>query len=102
MLRIHAPAQPNELVPGLAIDDAGLIAVDHPFNQAHWDLAQQSGLLVLFSSRLDPSVLPSPDPEALRCSISFEFSLTAPPAGDPAENQAPHPPHRLARVLQAT
>jgi hypothetical protein len=47
--------------------------------------------LVLFPSRLDHSVLPNTDPEALRCSISFDFVLTAPDGDDPSEYLAPHP-----------
>ncbi len=102
VLRIHAPVQPNELVPGLAVGHGGPIAADHPFNQAHWDLAPQPGLLVLFPSRLDHSVLPNADPEALRCSISFDFALTAPADGDPPEYLAPHPSQWSAQVSQAT
>lgn len=93
VLRIHSPVLPNELVPGLAVGHSGPIAADHPLNRAHWDLAPQAGLLVLFPSRLDHSVLPNADPEALRCSISFDFALTAPAAGDPSEYLAPHPSH---------
>ena len=91
VLRIHAPAQPNELVPGLAAGHGGPIAPGHRFNQPHWDLAPQPGLLVLFPSRLDHSVLANGDPELLRCSISFDFALTAPAEGDPPEYLAPHP-----------
>ena len=47
--------------------------------------------LVLFPSRLDHSVLANGDPELLRCSISFDFVLTAPVDGDPPEYLAPHP-----------
>ena len=91
VLRIHAPAQPNELVPGLAAGHGGPIAPGHRFNQPYWDLTPQPGLLVLFPSRLDHSVLANGDPELLRCSISFDFVLTAPAEGDPPEYLAPHP-----------
>ena len=47
-----------------------------------------SGLLVLFPSRMDHSVLPNADPEALRSSISFDFVLTAPAEGDPPDRAA--------------
>ena len=46
---------------------------------------------MLFPSRLDHSVLANGDPELLRCSISFDFVLTAPVDGDPPEYLAPHP-----------
>ena len=93
VLRVHAPTRPNELVGGLAVGHGGPIAAGHPLNQDHWDLAPQPGLLVLFPSQLQHSVLPNVDPEALRCSISFDFVLTAPAQGDPPEYLAPHPLH---------
>ena len=91
VLRLHAPVQPNELVPGLAAGHGGPIAAEHPFNLSHWDIAPLPGLLVLFPSRLDHSVLVNGDPELLRCSISFDFALTAPADGQPPEYLAPHP-----------
>ena len=93
VLRLHAPSRPNELVPGLAVGHGGPIDAQHPLNQEHWDLAPQPGLLVLFPSQLQHSVLPNTDPEALRCSISFDFVITAPAEGDPPEYLAPHPQH---------
>ncbi|MBA4733555.1 MAG: hypothetical protein H2062_03780, partial [Synechococcus sp.] len=54
-------------------------------------IAPHPGLLVLFPSRLDHSVLVNGDPELLRCSISFDFALTAPADGQPPEYLAPHP-----------
>ncbi|WP_170952848.1 TIGR02466 family protein [Synechococcus sp. UW179B] len=93
VLRVHSPLQSNELVPGLSAGHAGPIAIDHPFNGDSWDLAPEVGLLVLFPSRLDHSVLPNGDPESLRCSISFDFVLTAPEQGNPPEYLAPHPSH---------
>ena len=101
VLRIHAPAQPNELVPGLAAGHGGPIAPGHRFNQSHWDLTPQPGLLVLFPSRLDHSVLANGDPELLRCSISFDFVLTAPAEGDPPEYLAPHPSVWTPQPLKA-
>jgi hypothetical protein len=91
VLRLQAPHRINELVPGLAVGHGGPIAEGHPLNADHWDLAPRAGLLVLFPSRLDHSVLPNMDPEALRCSISFDFVLTAPDGDDPSEYLAPHP-----------
>ena len=93
MLRVHAPQQANELVPGLGAGYGGPIAEGHPFNQSHWDLEPQPGLLVLFPSSLQHSVLPNNDPDALRCSISFDFVLTAPEQGTAPEYLAPHPSH---------
>ena len=91
VLRLHAPGRPNELVSGLAAGDGGPIADQHPLNRDHWDLCPQPGLLVLFPSRLEHSVLPNSDPDALRCSISYDFVLTAPREGDPPEYLSPHP-----------
>ena len=97
MFRLHAPVRPNELVPGLGVGHGGPIADGHPLNQAVWDLAPQPGLLVLFPAQLDHSVLPNLDPDALRCSISFDFVLTAPELGHPPEYLAPHPVHWQTR-----
>ena len=93
VFRLHAPARPNELVPGLAAGDGGPIADQHPLNLDHWDLCPEAGLLVLFPSCLEHSVLPNHDAEVLRCSISYDFVLTAPPEGNPPEYLAPHPRH---------
>lgn len=93
MLRVHAPCHPNELVPGLALGHGGPIVPDHPFNRIHWDLAPQPGLLVIFPSCLHHSVLPNADTEELRCSISFDFVLTASEQGNPPEYLSPHPSH---------
>ena len=57
---------------------------------SHWDLAPRPGLLVLFPSSLQHSVLPNDDPDELRCSISFDFVLTAPAQGGSPEYLAPH------------
>ena len=93
VLRVHAPGRPNELVPGLAAGYGGPIETQHPLNQDHWDISPRPGLLVLFPSQLQHGVLPNADPEALRCSISFDFVLTAPDHSDPPEYLAPHPRH---------
>ena len=93
VLRLHAPSRPNELVPGLAVGHGGPIAEHNPLNQDHWDLAPQPGLLVFFPSQLQHCVLPNGDLESLRCSISFDFVLTAPAQGAPPEYLAPHPQH---------
>mgnify|MGYP004099580715 CR=1 FL=1 len=42
---------------------------------------------------LQHSVLPNDDPDELRCSISFDFVLTAPEQGGSPEYLAPHPRH---------
>jgi len=60
-------------------------------NQSHWDLAPRPGLLVLFPSSLQHSVLPNHDPDELRCSISFDFVLTARASDRPPEYLSPHP-----------
>ena len=91
VLRVHAPLQSNELVPGLSAGHGGPITAPHRFNSASWDLAPQVGLLVLFPASLDHSVLANGDPESLRCSISFDFVLTAPEHENPPEYLAPHP-----------
>ena len=91
VFRLHAMNQPNELVAGLAVGYGGPIDEDHPLNQSHWDLAPRPGLLVLFPSCLQHSVLPNDDPDQLRCSISFDFVLTAPEQGGSPEYLAPHP-----------
>ncbi len=93
VLRVHAPLQSNELVPGLFAGHGGPIANEHPLNTDRWDLAPEVGLLVLFPARLDHSVLANGDPESLRCSISFDFVLSAPQQGHPPEYLAPHPSH---------
>jgi uncharacterized protein (TIGR02466 family) len=90
-LCLHAPSQCNELVPGLAVGHDAPIAPHHPCNQSCWSLAPLPGLLVLFPSRLDHSVLENGDAEGLRVSISFDFVLTARASGDPPEYLAPHP-----------
>ena len=92
-MQLHASHQPNELVAGLAVGYGGPIADGHPFNQSHWDLAPRPGLLVLFPSSLQHSVMPNDDPDELRCSISFDFVLTAPAQGGSPEYLAPHPFH---------
>lgn len=93
-LRLFPSQCSNELVPGLAVGHGGPIDPDHPLNRAWVDLAPQAGLLVLFPACTDHAVLVNDDDE-LRFSISFDFVLTAPPAGDDlasaAEYLAPHP-----------
>ena len=91
VLRLNASHQPNELVAGLAVGYGGPIAEGHPLNLSYWDLAPRQGLLVLFPSSLQHSVLPNDAPDELRCSISFDFVLTAPVQGGSSEYLAPHP-----------
>ena len=78
---------------GLAVGYGGQIAEDHSLNQSHWDLASRPGLVALFPSNLQHSVLPNDDPDKLCCSISFDFVLTAPEQGGSQEYLAPHPRH---------
>ena len=92
-LRLHAPSQLNELVPGLAVGHDGPLSPEGWRWRQVWDLAPEPGLLILFPSRLEHSVTANTDPEALRCSISFDFVLTAPVDQPPAEYLAPHPQH---------
>ena len=92
-LRLHAPSQLNELVPGLAVGHDGPLSPEGWRSQQVWDLAPVPGLLIFFPSRLEHSVTANTDPEALRCSISFDFVLTAPVDQPPPEYLAPHPQH---------
>ena len=91
VLRIYDPFHANEIVPGLSVGHGGPIVENHPFNRQYWDLAPQPGLLVLFPSRLEHGVLPNYAAEELRCSISFDFVLTASSQNNQAEYLAPHP-----------
>ena len=93
VLRLHASHQPNELVKGLEVGYGGPIAEDHSLNQSNWDIAPRPSLLALFPSKLQHSFLPNDDPDELRCSISFDFVLTAPEQGGSREYLAPHPRH---------
>jgi uncharacterized protein (TIGR02466 family) len=94
-LRFFPPVQSNELVLGLAVGHGGPIVRPEPWNQPWVDVAPRAGLLLLFPSRLDHTVLPNDDPDDLRCSLSIDFALTAPLAGGdpeaPPEYLAPHP-----------
>ena len=98
VLRFWPQRQVNELVPGMAVGHQAPLS-DHGGDRADWlavtaDVAPRAGLLVLFPAALEHAVLPNDDPDALRCSISFDFVLTAPlmPAGQmPPEYLAPHP-----------
>ena len=90
-LCLHAPSHLNELVPGLAVGHGGPLRDDHPGTQPQWLLAPEPGLLVVFPSRLDHSVLENADPDGLRVSVSFDFVLTARAAERPPEYLSPHP-----------
>jgi uncharacterized protein (TIGR02466 family) len=92
-LRLWPQRQVNELVPGMAVGHAGPLAAT-PWSVPWVDVAPQAGLLLLFPSCLDHAVLPNQDPDDLRSSLSIDFALTAPVAGDgvtPPEYLAPHP-----------
>lgn len=90
-LRLHAPSLLNELVPGLAVGHDGPFTAAAAERTLHWDLTPQPGVLVLFPSRLEHSVTANADPDALRCSISFDFVLTSAAAAEPSEYLSPHP-----------
>ncbi len=96
-LRLFAPRQVNELVPGLAVGQDGPIGADAALNRPWHDVAPRAGLLLLFPSSVDHAVLPNEDPDDTRFSLSIDFVLTAPAtAADPGEYLAPHPGRWLA------
>ena len=101
-LRLWAPRQANELVPGLAVGHDGPIAAasgDGPaWTMPWWDVEPRAGLLLLFPASIDHAVLDNGSEEERRVSIAMDFCLTAPArAGvdnEPvveAEYLAPHP-----------
>ncbi|MEB3303594.1 MAG: putative 2OG-Fe(II) oxygenase [Cyanobacteriota bacterium] len=109
-LRIWAPVQANELVPGLAVGHGGPITGADPgaraWNAPGWDVAPQAGLMVLFPASVDHGVLENGCYEERRVSIAMDFCLTAPAPpqrqrkgslgeragdGEEAEYLAPHP-----------
>ncbi len=94
-LRLFAPCQSNELVPGLAFGHDGPIRAGHPLNTPWFDVAPEAGLLLLFPAAIDHAVSANGEAEEIRVSISFDLVLSAPVAqrGDrqPAEYLAPHP-----------
>ena len=100
-LRLFAPRQSNELVPGLAVGHGGPIDAGSEGGQrwnAPWlDVAPQAGLLVLFPAATDHAVTSNDDPEDLRLSLAYDLALTAPLAEPtqpgPPEYLAPHPSH---------
>jgi uncharacterized protein (TIGR02466 family) len=96
-LRLFAPRQVNELVPGLAVGQDGPIGAAAELNRPWHDVAPRAGLLLLFPSSVDHAVLPNEDPDDARFSLSLDFVLTA-PAGqpEPGEYLAPHPGRWLA------
>lgn len=91
-LRLFAPRQVNELVPGLALGQDGPIDATAALNQPWHDVAPRAGLLVLFPASVDHAVLPNEDPDDTRFSLSIDFVLTAPEVTPhPGEYLAPHP-----------
>ncbi len=91
-LRLFAPRQVNELVPGLAVGQDGPIDAGAALNQPWHDVAPRAGLLLLFPASVDHAVLPNEDPDDTRFSLSIDFVLTAPEvAPHPGEYLAPHP-----------
>jgi uncharacterized protein (TIGR02466 family) len=101
-LRFYPPAQPNELVPGLAVGHGGPIRADSAaaaqWNAPWCDVAPRAGLLVFFPASLHHAVLENEDPDDSRFSISLDLVLTAArstecrgSAQDAGEYLAPHP-----------
>lgn len=98
-LRLWAPRQTNELVPGLAVGHGGPIAAHSSgaqnWNASWWDVAPRAGLLLLFPASVDHAVLDNGSADERRVSIAMDFCLTAPAGsrGDPGEAEylAPHP-----------
>ncbi len=91
-LRLFAPRQVNELVPGLAVGQDGPIGFDAALNSPWHDVAPRAGLLLLFPASVDHAVLPNEDPDDIRFSLSIDFVLTGPAgAAAPGEYLAPHP-----------
>jgi uncharacterized protein (TIGR02466 family) len=96
-LRLFAPRQVNELVPGLAVGQDGPIRAAADLNRPWHDVAPRAGLLLLFPASVDHAVLPNGDPDDTRFSLSIDFVLTAPVgASAPGEYLAPHPGQWLA------
>ena len=96
-LRLFAPRQVNELVPGLALGQDGPIDATAALNQPWHDVAPRAGLLLLFPASVDHAVLPNDDPDDTRFSLSIDFVLTGPEAAPhPGEYLAPHPDRWLA------
>jgi hypothetical protein len=102
-LRLFPPAQPNELVPGLAVGHGGPLRADgdaaRRWNAPWCDIAPRAGLLLLFPAHVDHAVLENQDPDDFRFSISFDLVLTAPPADDPGAQgggESQGPPEYLA------
>ena len=94
-LRLFAPHQLNELVPGLAVGHGGpmqeqSIAAQH-WNAPWLDIAPCAGLLLLFPAALDHAVTANTSTDEERLSIAFDLALTAPRSGPPPEYLAPHP-----------
>jgi uncharacterized protein (TIGR02466 family) len=99
-LRLFAPRQLNELVPGLAVGHGGPLRKKTSDAATEWispwlDVAPQAGLLVIFPAVLDHAVTENVSSDERRLSIAFDVALTAVPAqaNDPAppEYLAPHP-----------
>ncbi len=81
-LRMWAPRQDNELVPGLAVGHGGPIvatsAEARAWNAPWWDVAPRAGLLLLFPASVEHGVCDNGSAEERRVSIAMDFCLTAP------------------------
>jgi len=100
-LRLFAPHQSNELVPGLAVGHGGPLLDQAPARlswNAPWvDVAPVAGLLLLFPAAVDHAVTENCRPDEQRLSIAFDLVLCSPEtcveALAPPEYLAPHPSH---------
>ena len=94
-LRLFAPHNLNELVPGLAVGHGGPLQQQESAAQrwnAPWiDIPPSAGLLLLFPAALDHAVTANTSSDEERLSIAFDLALTAPEGTVPPEYLAPHP-----------
>ena len=98
-LRLFAPHQCNELVPGLSVGHGGPLREQDPARRrwnAPWlDHAPVAGELLLFPAALDHAVTENCSADEQRLSIAFDLVLCSPrPTPEnatPAEYLSPHP-----------
>ena len=94
-LRLFAPHNLNELVPGLAVGHGGPLQQQlkpaQRWNSPWVDIAPSAGLLLLFPAALDHAVTANTSRDEARLSIAFDLALTAPQGTVPPEYLAPHP-----------
>jgi hypothetical protein len=78
-LRIWPHRPPNELVSRLAVGHGGPLDPAHALQRPWIDVAPRAGLVLLSPSSLDHAVLENGGEDDIRCSLSVDFALTAPP-----------------------